>query len=129
MKLIPKRLLLSCLGLLLVPLLTFAAWTSFPADNHHGPRYVLWKLGLYAFNPRTVYGCMVADANRDSLVLGLTVEQLEQRFGLLRTKETANDFQRSYQRDLPDDIRWLGDSNWVVIFSNGKVAKLDLMKG
>jgi hypothetical protein len=98
-------------------------------DHHRCPRYVLWKHGLYPLNTNVVYQCLTPDPDRDSVVAGLTVSQLEQRFKHLRTRETANEYQRYYNPELPPDVRWLGDSPWVVIFTNGTASELRLMKG
>lgn len=101
-----------------------------PGPDHHAcPRYVLWKHGLYPLNTNVVYRCLTPDPDRDSVVVGRTVPQLQRRFKHLRTRETANEYQRYYSPELPPDARWLGDSPWAVIFTNGVASELRLMKG
>jgi hypothetical protein len=104
-------------------------WALIPGpDNQHCPRYVLWKYGIYPLDTNVVYECLILDTNRNSLVVGLTESQLQRRFKHLRTRETADDRQRFYNPDLPPDVRWLSDSSWVVLFTNGVASELRLIK-
>jgi hypothetical protein len=105
-------------------------WALIPEPDHHGcPRYVLWKHGFYPLDTNVVYQCLTPDPDRDSVVVGLTVSQLQRRFKHLRTRETANEYQRFYSPELPPDVRWLGDSPWAVFFTNGVASELRLIKG
>lgn len=109
------------------------AWAFVYPDPHDpkGPRYVLWKWHCFPFDADVVYRSMVGDPDRDALVVGLTVAQIECRFGPLRTGANCTEYQRHYvERDLSDcQFRWLGDSPWAVVLENGRATDLRLMKG
>jgi hypothetical protein len=124
-----KRKALFVIGILLSLLLLFVAWSVVLRDSHHGPQYVLWKYGFYPFDPDVAYRSMVVDTDRNSLVAGLTASQLDRRFGKVRTKLTATDYQRHYNSQLPENILWLGDSQWAVIMKEGKGFTVELCKG
>jgi hypothetical protein len=104
----------------------------------HGPvdrkdlRYQAWKHGLYPFNVESAVETMIADPNRDSLVLGKTVPQLTAKFGYLRTAEQATPYEQycyenSSYRGKP--VLYLRNSNWMVLMENGRAAELVLVKG
>ena len=121
-------------ALLAIAVCTFVAWASVYSDrgDARGPRYVLWKIGVFPFDPTVVYPAMVGDREREGLALGLTVPELERRFGKLRTRETATtEYQRHYSdRFLTEKkIYWLGDSPWLVVIENDRAVELHLMKG
>lgn len=111
----------------------FILWFAVCHDksDSKGPRYIMWKVGLWPFDPEVVYRSMVTDRNRDALVIGLTAKELEIKFGLLRNRQTATKYQRFYSDQYPkeQEIAWLGDSAWMVIFENGRVIVLCLEKG
>jgi hypothetical protein len=95
-------------------------------------RYLLWRAGLFPFDAKVVYAQMVSDPKRDALVVGLTVDELKERFGEVRTRQEATaEYQRYYSDRilLDEEIRWLGDSAWLVVLKNGRVTELRLMKG
>jgi hypothetical protein len=113
----------------------FGAWSLlFPGPNDlKCPRYVLWKWHLYPFDPDVVYGSMVLEKyfDADRLVVGLTLGELESRFGRLRTRADCTESQRYYSEHefLGREIRWLGDSQWLVVIESGRVKELHLEKG
>lgn len=74
---------------------------------------------------------MIGDCNRDSLVLGKTKEQLRKQFGYVRTLEEAGDYLRyGYQLyHKGEDVLFLRDSPWMVVFENGKAVDIYLIKG
>jgi hypothetical protein len=113
--------------------LALAAWSSLPdREDHRGPRYVLWKHGLLPFDPTVVYPAMVGDVDRDRLVVGLTMDELRSRFGVLRSRaESTVEYQRHYADHffVDQQVVWLGDSAWLLVMSNGRAASLHLMKG
>jgi hypothetical protein len=92
-------------------------------DDPKGPRYTLWKLGLWPFDPEVVYGAM-GHTNADDLVVGKTLEQVAARFDRLHARDER-------PTDLyPDrDIRWLGDSPFLVFVERDRVVALRNVKG
>jgi hypothetical protein len=50
-----------------------------PDDSHHSLRYQLWKRGRYSFH-EGFRAAFMADAHRDSMVLGRTRADLEKTF-------------------------------------------------
>jgi hypothetical protein len=127
-----KGLVIGLLSPLAVIVFVTCTWFLLcPAKaDANGPRYVFWKWGLYPFDPQVVYGSMVADKDRESIVIGRTVEDLERRFGLLRTAGNANEYQRYYSDRAPrgSEVRWLGDSPWLVELDEGRAVQLRLIK-
>jgi len=126
--------LLIAFGLVAALPATLGLWVALApgSDNVHGPRYVLWKAGLLSFNADVVYQAMVADHDREALVLGLSVGELQERFDHLRARAGATaDYQQQFSDRLylDHDILWLGDSPWLVILKNGRAAELLVMKG
>lgn len=93
-------------------------------------RYVLWKRGLYALNPDVALGTMIADRDRDHLVLGKSKEQLKGKFGYLLSPEQVSEYYRSVYRERGyHDAVFLRNSPWMVVFSDGKASQLVLIKG
>jgi hypothetical protein len=98
----------------------------------NGPRYILWKHGLLTFDPTVAFPAMVGDRQRESLVVGLSVAELERKFGRLRTRaESTAEYQKYYgdRFFLDKEILWLGDSAWLVVLKGGRAQELHLMKG
>jgi hypothetical protein len=110
-----------------------AAWFGITDRNDpKGPRYILWKYGIFSFDPTVTYQAMVGDREREKLAVGLTVPELKHRFGNLRTRaESTADYQKYYSDRffLDQEILWLGDSAWLVVVKDGRVQQLHLMKG
>jgi hypothetical protein len=121
-------------GLLLAALLLAAfVWLAVlpPADSR-GPRYVLWKLGLAQFDEHVVYLAMVQDTDRDSLVLGLSELELTKRFVTVRSPQRGLSSEQAYYTKTyfpSSEVRWLGESQWMVVLREGRVASLHIMKG
>jgi hypothetical protein len=129
-----RRLILGLVITALLPTLILGLWfVVFPErGNANGPRYVLWKIGVFPFDSSVVYPSMVGDTRREALIIGLDIAELERRFGRLRTRaEATPDYQKHYSDRvyLDQEIRWLDDSPWLVILENGRAKELHLMKG
>ena len=111
----------------------FSIWFYlYPAPSGRCPQYVLWKLGLSQINTKVLFYSMADDPRREQLVLGHTIAELEGRFGRLRTRDEATtEYQKCYSDVLflDKDIRWLGDSPWLVIFKHVRATELHFMKG
>lgn len=87
---------------------------------------------MLPFDASVVYPAMVGDRQREHLVVGLSVQELERKFGRLRVRSEATpEYQKYYsERFFPDQqILWLGESPWLVVLHNGRVEALYLMKG
>lgn len=113
---------------------TLAFWLWWVCANKtgefHEVQYLLWRNGVFRFDPTVVYYGMIGDKNREDLVVGLSVSELESKFKLLRPVDDATSEQEYYSKQLEgQDVRWLGDSHWLVIFKNGRATELRLMKG
>ncbi len=96
-------------------------------------RYECWKKYVCPFNDNVVYTGLASDRERDSLVIGLNVDELKARFGKIRGDSALplTVVQRLYA-DLDyvgQDVRGLGDYNWLVILRNGRVVSLAWLKG
>jgi hypothetical protein len=120
-------------GTLAAIFLTAGAWfVTSNRENSDGPRYVLWKSGVLPFDASVVYPAMVGDRQRERLVVGLSVQELERKFGRLRTRsESTPEYQKYYSERffLDKQILWLGESQWLVVLRDGRVEALHLMKG
>lgn len=104
----------------------------------HGPvekkdlRYQAWKHGLYPFKVESALETMVADPDRNNLVVGRTAQQLREKFGYLRTIEQATPYEKYCYENSPyraKAVLFLRNSNWMVLMENGRVADLILVKG
>jgi hypothetical protein len=103
--------------------------------------YVLWKHGLSEhINLDNAVGGMTHDAWAVNIVKGMSKEQLNQRFGYIRTLDEARPYLRLCYT-LPDTVGELGisphgkeavflrDSAWMVILDGRKAVDLVLCKG
>jgi hypothetical protein len=134
----------SCFALgILLSLAAFLCWvTAYPED--YDPKnidYVLWKHGLNQnMNLDHAVGGMTHDTWAVRLVSGLTVDQLKSRFGFVRTLSEARPYdQLCYTqggaigeagvRADGKEVRFLRNSDWMVILDQGKAVDLILCKG
>jgi len=120
------------IGIIIAAGAALGAWfvTSDRGDSN-GPRYLLWKFGVLPFDPSVVYPAMVGDRQRKELVVGLSISDLERRFGRLRTRAESTAYQKYYcdRFFMNQQILWLGDSPWLIVLDNGRALELHLMKG
>jgi|SRR5579864_1368665 len=108
------------------------AWHAlYPSANDpKNIRYVLWKRGLYPLNLDIALGTMIADRDRDTLVLGRSKEQLRKRFGYLLSPDQTSEYYRNiYLERGYGDALFLRGSPWLVVFSDGRASKLIFIKG
>jgi len=110
------------------------AWTyAHPGDGDpSGLKYVLWKHGLSKMDLDTATATMVGDANRDSIVLGRSRAQLQNRFGYLQTTSETSEYNRTcYQNSAwkSGNVAFIRRSPWLIVFDNDKATALVLMKG
>jgi hypothetical protein len=132
----------------IVSLLVFFTWLgTYPDDGD--PKniyYVLWKLGLNDnMNLDSALGAMSHDAWPERRVVGLTKDQLEARFGYIRTLgEVTPYYQSCYFTPgvyTPGNVGraeiaaasehafFLRDSPWMVVMKSGRAVDLVLCKG
>ena len=104
----------------------------------HGPadrkdlRYQAWKRGLYPFRIESALETMVADPDRDSVVVGRTAPQLANRFGYVLPINQASQYDQFCYENSPyrgQSVLILRNSNWMVLMENGRVKDLILIKG
>ena len=90
---------------------------------------MLWKKGLHPLPSDVFLGAVLADPNGKELFRGKTKEQLEDWFPDLH-KESVNDYQRMYDKELSgQDYLWIGKTEIIVVFKDGKAESLKIMKG
>jgi hypothetical protein len=94
--------------------------------------YVLWKAGLYPLDPDVALDTMIGDRHRDNLVIGKTREDLNRKFGQLRSPPEAAEYYRKAYEEGPYhglDVSFLRGSPWMVVFEKGRASRLALIKG
>ena len=109
--------------------LSFGLWWAAASapDDPKGPRFTLWKAGLWPFDAKVVYGAM-GHANADALVVGRTIEEVESGFDRVRPRPALRPYLKN--PSLADrDVRWLGDSMFCVVIERGRVVALHNVKG
>lgn len=131
--------------------LSFAAFViwfnAYPEDTD--PRniyYILWKHGLNNnMNMENAVFAMLRDPQRDRRVVGLTKDELNARFGYIRTLGevspyyqacyftpgifTQGDAARAETARKSQDAFFLRDSPWMVVMKSGRAVDLVLCKG
>jgi hypothetical protein len=116
-----------------VVVLVVVAWVAmYPGDGDpKNIKYVLWKVGLYRMNLDAAADTMIGDADRGTLVIGKTKEELRKRFGYLLTPSEVSQYYRdgynSYARSK--DVLFIRNSPWMVVFDGDRATDLVLMKG
>ena len=93
--------------------------------------YQAWKRGIPLETVNSAFEAMIGDRNRLELVKGKNIEEIRRKFGHLRRDDLL-----PYQAMCvtnggykAKDLVFLGDSNWMVLFSNGFAIELILCKG
>jgi len=122
------------IGVLLTIAIGVGGWvTLYPSPNDpKNMRYVLWKAGLCSLDLGVATGTMIGDPQRDKLVIGKTDEQLQRRFGrLLEESETQQYFRDCFQSSpwKGQEVRFIQNSPWMVVFREHKATNLILLKG
>jgi hypothetical protein len=120
-------------SLALAPCLLIGLWFAmYPdRDDPKNIHYVLWKWQLASFDRDRALGIMTHDS-ADSLVVGKAEEELRKRFGYLNSIEEADSYVRYCYFNSPwygKNVKMLRNSNWMVVFKNGRAAELVLVKG
>jgi hypothetical protein len=103
--------------------------------------YVLWKHGLSEhINLDNAVGGMTHDTSAVNIVKGMSKEQLNHRFGFIRTLDQVTPYLRECytlsgtagERGVPanrKEVLFLRNSWWMVILDDGKAVDLVLCKG
>jgi len=110
-----------------------AGW-QFLLVGSHDPRdlrYQGWKLGVYPLRIDDALETMIEDQQRDSLVIGKTKEQLASKFGFV-SATPGNDYAKycyNNSQYREKSVRFIRDSNWMVLMNEGKANGLVLAKG
>jgi hypothetical protein len=94
-------------------------------------KYILWKAGLYKADLDFVTFTMLRDPNRNGLVVGKRKEDLSQKFGrLLTLSEASPYYQMGYNEYYQgEDVLFIKDCPWMIVFQDDKATNLVLMKG
>ena len=118
-------------GVLLVALIT--VWILFleSADSHHlSPRHFLWKHGLWPYSPEVALRYFNVDRELRLSLNGKTRSEITKWFPRLIPPAQADDYQRSYNKDVEDlDFLWIDDSAWGIVFEENRVKEFRLLKG
>ena len=119
----------------LTPCVFVGLWTAtYPdRDDPKNIHYLLWKWGLAPMDRDFALGVMTHDA-AGPLVVGKSEKELGKRFGFLLTLDQTNSYNRFCYFNSPSPgigktVKFLRNSNWMVVFENGKATNLVLMKG
>lgn len=96
--------------------------------------YVLWKAGIYRMNLDKVTEAMVGDGDpeKNKIVIGKTESELRKEFGYLVVPSQASPYlKRCYQTSYWKDqsVLFIRNSQWMVVFRDGKASDLILIKG
>jgi len=115
-------------------LLTIGIWVGiYPSESDpKNARYVFWKLNICTMNLDVAAGTMVGDNHRADLVIGRTSSELRRRFGFLRGRGEVSSYLQAYSQSPPwrdKEVLFIRTSAWMVVFENGRAAKLILVKG
>lgn len=117
--------LAGCISLIL-------AWMFlFPADSRYGFKYVMWKQGFNSFfDAKVVYSLLNVDPDLRASLIGADRNKIKAIFPDVKEDKYVNQYQAYYAKYLKDqDLFWLGESAWVVIFKDNRVAEFKLLKG
>ena len=127
-----KYLILSMLALITIILTMFAYNFLLRSDTHHGLKYILWKKGEYHFE-LGFYQALSADPDRDSGIVGKSIEEASKLFPDMRTKENCTPRQLNLMQrfNLGDENRWLGESLWMLVVDKktSKIIAIKAIKG
>jgi hypothetical protein len=131
---LPRQISRFLLPSIAVLMLAFVIWslTCPSSSDPKNPRYVLWKTGIYPMDPGLAAETMIADPHRDELVLGKSKEELRPKFGYLTAFPQAASYIQICYREQGmryDDVMFIRNSTWMVVFQDGRAARLILFKG
>ena len=115
-----------------VVFLALAVWLG-TADAHQtNVVYLLWKTGLTPGNWRVGTHYLGRDTAFQTSLCRRTERELARWFPVLVKPSQGNAHQRRYMRrpDMVDaNCRWVGDTDWAILFQNGRVTSIMKVKG
>ena len=98
-------------------------------SNYLNFKYLYWKAGLGPYNPSYVEH-VVSDYRFQQKLKAKTLNDVIRYFPDLREKEKANAYQHFYTPKIKQqDFYWIGQSNLIIVFKDGKLLRFDLWKG
>jgi hypothetical protein len=98
--------------------------------DSRAPRYLLWKYCAVPMSKDAAFATAMRDSDRERLVVGLTADELERRFGLVvRPAGDPNLTEHQQHYGGAGEYAWLGDSWYMVEFRGGRAISCRLMKG
>jgi hypothetical protein len=102
------------------------------ASDSRNVRYVLWKIDLIEAHPDVVAAGMIADRNREALVVGMTRVQIQKRFRALLPLARVSPYLRGCYEKSPwhgRDVGFIDQSPLMVVFEADQAVALVLCKG
>jgi len=92
-------------------------------------RYILWKKGVHSYPSDIIWQALIADRDRNSLVVGKSKEEIKGIFPTAH-EEPINEYQKRYEKELiGKEHLWLGDWGVVIFLKNGVGDIVTIMKG
>ncbi|MBB5057568.1 hypothetical protein HDF16_002274 [Granulicella aggregans] len=93
--------------------------------------YLGWKFHVLPMEPVRALNTMTHGPNSDRLVLGKSRQQLQQRFGFVRTVDQVSPYLRDYCAAARPgaDLLFLNSSDWMVVMQRDRAVELVLCKG
>lgn len=101
------------------------------ADSHRtNPRYLMWKHHLYWYEPQLALRFLNVDADFRMSLIGKSKAEVERWFPHLRPVDPNDPAAWDYKEIvLQPGFLWIDQGNWGIIFENGKVKDIILVKG
>jgi hypothetical protein len=124
-----KRTAIVVIGLACVAFLS--VYTRDPAVDP-SIRYLAWKHGLIGMDLDRATGEMNLDVHRDSIVIGKTRQQLNEKFGYTNPLEQATPYVKNCllnSSHADGDVVQLRRSDWVVLMQDGRAVQLISVEG
>lgn len=125
-----KQIIVLAIGLGCVALL-LGVFTRDPAVDP-SIRYLAWKHGLIGMDLDRATGELNLDVHRETLIVGKTRQQLNEKFGFTNSLEEATPYVRSCVLNSPygkSEVLQLRRSNWVVVMQGRRAAQLISVEG
>jgi hypothetical protein len=117
-----------------IPFLFVACWAALFHDDYDRKslQQILWRHDLWKIDKDRSLSIMTHAPDPDSLVVGKTRSQIEDKFGPLTPMSEASAYVRgcATQEELTSgNSVMLRHSEWMVTFSGDRAVKLTLVKG
>ena len=124
-----KRRIVTVAGIFLLVLLLILAGRDYHYTN---APYVTWKWGITPYRYSGAMRFFGVDQDFRASLVGKTLPQMQKLFPVLVPPSRSDPHQRKYSKRLhmsDQDFRWIGSSDWVIQFHDGRVSRIDIYKG